>query len=74
VLGGTSIMGGIGDMKGTILGALIIAVLNSGLTVLRIPIAVQNIVQGFVLMVSLICYFYINKSAAKKQPLLKSQT
>jgi ribose/xylose/arabinose/galactoside ABC-type transport system permease subunit len=72
VLGGTSIMGGIGDMKGTILGALIIAVLNSGLTVLGIPIAVQNIVQGFVLMVSLVCYFYINRSIVRKQLLLKS--
>jgi ribose/xylose/arabinose/galactoside ABC-type transport system permease subunit len=73
VLGGTSILGGIGDMKGTIVASLIIAVLNSGLTVMGIPIAVQNIVQGFVLMVSLVCYFYINRHVAKKQLLLKSQ-
>lgn len=38
VLGGTSINGGIGDMKGTLLGTLIIATLNSGLTVMNIPI------------------------------------
>ena len=59
VLGGTSIMGGIGDMKGTILATLIISVLNSGLTVLEIPIAAQTIVQGLVLVISLIAYFVI---------------
>jgi ribose/xylose/arabinose/galactoside ABC-type transport system permease subunit len=60
VLGGTSIMGGIGDMKGTILATLIIAVLNSGLTVLNIPIAAQTIVQGSILVISLVSYFVIN--------------
>ena len=60
VLGGTSINGGIGDMKGTILGTLIIATLNSGLTVLNIPIDVQTIVQGAVLMVALIAYAVLN--------------
>jgi ribose/xylose/arabinose/galactoside ABC-type transport system permease subunit len=60
VLGGTSIMGGIGDMKGTILATLIIAVLNSGLTVLNIPIAAQTIVHGSILVVSLVSYFVIN--------------
>jgi ribose/xylose/arabinose/galactoside ABC-type transport system permease subunit len=60
VLGGTSIMGGIGDMKGTILGTLIIAVLNSGLTVLNIPIAAQTIVHGIILIISLVSYFILN--------------
>ena len=73
VLGGTSILGGIGDMKGTIISALIVAVLNSGLTVLGIPIAVQNIVHGIVLIVSLVCYFFVNRSIAQKT-FLKNQT
>ena len=67
VLGGTSIMGGIGDIKGTVLAALIIAVLNSGLTVLRIPIAAQTIVQGSILVISLVCYSVINTRRVKKQ-------
>lgn len=66
VLGGTSINGGIGDMKGTILGTLIIATLNSGLTVLNIPIDVQTIVQGSVLIVALISYAIVNEKAKKK--------
>ncbi|MDY3919159.1 MAG: ABC transporter permease [Candidatus Limivivens sp.] len=67
VLGGTSINGGIGDMKGTILGTLIIATLNSGLTVLNIPIDVQTIVQGVVLMIALISYALLNERAKKKK-------
>ena len=67
VLGGTSIMGGIGDMKGTVLATLIVAVLNSGLVVLRIPIATQTIVHGSILVISLICYSIINSQRVQKQ-------
>lgn len=63
VLGGANINGGIGDMKGTIIATLIIAVLNSGLTVLNIPIDVQTIVQGSVLLLSLIVYSIIYERA-----------
>ncbi len=73
VLGGTSINGGIGDMKGTILGTLIIATLNSGLTVLNIPIDVQTIVQGAVLMIALIAYALVN-TRVKKNKIIKVQT
>ena len=67
VLGGTSINGGIGNMKGTILGTLIIATLNSGLTVLNIPIDVQTVVQGGVLIAALIIYAVVNEHTKKKR-------
>jgi ribose/xylose/arabinose/galactoside ABC-type transport system permease subunit len=67
VLGGTSIMGGIGDMRGTILATLIIAVLNSGLTVLNIPIAAQTIVHGLILIISLVSYFILNNRMIKSR-------
>jgi len=70
VLGGTSITGGVGDMKGTILGTLIIATLNSGLTVMNIPIDVQTIVQGTVLIVALIASSIVQKRA-KQSTILK---
>lgn len=59
VLGGTSIMGGVGDMKGTIIATLIIAVMTSGLTVMGIPYDAQTIVQGVVLLISLTAYALI---------------
>ncbi|MDR0404063.1 MAG: ABC transporter permease [Treponema sp.] len=65
VLGGTSIMGGSGDMRGTILASLIIAVLNSGLTVLNIPIAAQTIVHGMILVISLVSYFILDQRISR---------
>lgn len=59
VLGETSIMGGVGDMKGTIIATLIIAVMTSGLTVMGIPYDAQTIVQGVVLLISLTAYALI---------------
>lgn len=67
VLGGTSILGGSGDMRGTIIATFIIAVLNSGLTVLNIPIDVQTIIQGSVLVISLITYALLNERAKKNR-------
>lgn len=67
VLGGTSIMGGVGDMRGTILGTLIIATLNSGLTVMNIPIDVQTIVQGAVLIIALIACSIVQVNAKKRK-------
>lgn len=67
VLGGTSITGGVGDMKGTILGTLILATLNSGLTVMNIPIDVQTIVQGMVLIVALIACAVVNTRQKQKR-------
>ena len=67
VLGGTSILGGYGDMKGTIIATFIIAILNSGLTVLNIPIAMQTIVQGTVLVISLIAYAVLGEREKRKK-------
>ncbi len=73
VLGGTSINGGVGTMAGTIIAMLIIAVLNSGLTVLNIPLDVQTIVQGMVLMISLIAYALIAKRGGRVSGVSKKQ-
>jgi ribose/xylose/arabinose/galactoside ABC-type transport system permease subunit len=67
VLGGTSILGGSGEILSTLIAALIVAVLNSGLTVLNIPIDTQIIVQGTVLIVSLIAYSLLNERVRQKQ-------
>jgi ribose/xylose/arabinose/galactoside ABC-type transport system permease subunit len=71
LLGGTSILGGAGDMKGTILATLIIAVLNSGLTVLNIPITTQTIVHGMILVISLISYSVLRGRAGSKKSAIR---
>jgi len=67
VLGGTSILGGAGDMRGTILAALIIAVLNSGLNVAGMSIDKQTIVHGLILVVSLLSYAVLNDRARRSR-------
>lgn len=50
VIGGTSLMGGKGTVAGTLVGALIIGVLNNGLTLLNIPDEIKQIVIGLVII------------------------
>jgi ribose transport system permease protein len=50
VIGGTSIFGGVGSYTGTILGALILSVLNSMLTFLNVGQAIQQVVYGLIVL------------------------
>ncbi|HEY7710847.1 MAG TPA: ABC transporter permease, partial [Candidatus Entotheonella sp.] len=50
VIGGTSIFGGVGGYTGTILGALILSVLNSMLTFLNVGQAIQQVVYGVIVL------------------------
>lgn len=52
VLGGSSVMGGVGNVWGTLVGVLIIIIINNGLNLLQINPYVQTIVKGVILAVS----------------------
>ena len=52
VIGGTSLAGGKGSIVGTIIGALIISVLNNGLQIMSIPQEWQNVILGVVILVA----------------------
>jgi ribose transport system permease protein len=52
VIGGTSLAGGKGSMVGTVIGALIISVLNNGLQIMSIPQEWQGVVLGTVILVA----------------------
>jgi len=52
VIGGTSLAGGKGSVVGTVIGALIISVLNNGLQIMSIPQEWQNVVLGLVILVA----------------------
>ncbi len=50
VIGGTSLAGGIGTIYGALLGALMMQSIQSGMALLNLPAAFQNIVVGTVLV------------------------
>jgi ribose transport system permease protein len=52
VVGGTPLTGGIGSIRGTILGALIITILSNGMNIVGLDPYFQNIVKGLVLVMS----------------------
>lgn len=57
VIGGTSIVGGSGGYIGTIAGVGIMILINSLLTVLNVPEAVKQIVQGSLIIVLLLAVY-----------------
>ena len=54
VIGGTSLSGGKGSILGTVLGAIIIGVLNNGLVLLNISPFWQQVVKGLVILLAVI--------------------
>ena len=63
VIGGTSIFGGSGTYTGTILGALILGVLQSMLTFLSAGVAVQQIIYGLIVVILAWLYAVIARAA-----------
>jgi ribose transport system permease protein len=56
IIGGTSIFGGRGGYSGTIIGALILTVLNSILTLLDVPESVRQILYGTIILLLAAAY------------------
>lgn len=52
VIGGASLMGGVGNISGTLIGAFIIGVLRNGLNMAGVSAFIQQIVIGFVVILA----------------------
>lgn len=66
ILGGTSFVGGIGSVVGTLFGALIIATLNNGLTLLNVSFFWQLVVKGLVIIIAVALDKYRHKGAGAR--------
>lgn len=61
VMGGTSINGGRGSIIGTLVGALMLGVLNNGLNMMGVSPYLQNIIKGLIILLAI----YISRSSSK---------
>lgn len=62
VIGGTSLTGGVGYISGTIIGALIIGVLNNGLTLVGVSPDWQQIIKAVIIVGAVVLDSYRQKS------------
>lgn len=62
VLGGTSLSGGKGWIVGTLIGAMIIGVLDNGLNLLNVSSFYQQVVKGIVILIAVL----LDRSKSKK--------
>src|SRR5262245_21152845 len=58
VIGGTSLAGGVGRITGTVIGTVILGVMTSGFTFLRIDAYYQEIIKGIVIVAAVIADQY----------------
>jgi D-xylose transport system permease protein len=52
VIGGTSLMGGVGHVRGTIVGLFMLAVLANGMSILGIPQDWQEVIKGLIIILA----------------------
>jgi ribose transport system permease protein len=65
ILGGTSLFGGVGTVVGSLIGALIIATLNDGLTLMNVSFFWQLVVRGVVIIVAVTIDLFRNRATAR---------
>ena len=65
VVGGTSMSGGSGRLGGTLIGVLIIGVLNNGLNLMGVDSNWQYIVKGVVILLAVYVDFIRNRKAGR---------
>lgn len=65
VIGGTSLTGGVGRITGTVIGTVILGVMTSGFTFLRVDAYYQEIVKGIIIVAAVVVDVYRQKGRKK---------
>lgn len=66
VVGGTSLAGGVGTILGTVIGALIVGIINNIQTLLHVHTYWQQIVQGLIILIAVIIDILSKRASVKK--------
>lgn len=66
-LGGVSIAGGEGKISGTVIGVIILGILDNGLVLMSVNTNWQSVIKGLILLaaVAIDCYQVVNKNKKK---------
>ncbi|PIE76940.1 MAG: ribose ABC transporter permease [Clostridiales bacterium] len=67
IIGGTTLSGGVGTMSGTLIGALLMSVLGTGLMSLGLPQQYQTFFTGFVVILAVLLDIYRSKKLGIKK-------
>ena len=54
IIGGTSLAGGVGTVRGTLIGLIFIGVIINGMTLLNVPTDVQYVVRGLLILIAVL--------------------
>ena len=65
VIGGSSLNGGIGTIPGTVIGILMIGVINNGMNLMGVSSFYQQIVKGFIILGAVILDIMISRRKSK---------
>lgn len=66
VIGGASTMGGVGTVFGTVLGVVLLGIINNGLILAKIPTFWQGIVMGSIILIAISADMISHKRAQNK--------
>ncbi|MBA4493038.1 ABC transporter permease [Paenactinomyces guangxiensis] len=67
VIGGASLTGGVGTIMGTLLGVILVGLVNNALVLLDVSVYWQSLVTGLVLIVAVTLDVFNNRRKLKKQ-------
>lgn len=72
VLGGASFTGGVGTISGTLIGAIVIGVINNGLNMLNVESFWQYVAKGVVILMAVMVDVLRKKSVENKKRIVKA--
>jgi len=64
-IGGASPAGGVGKVAGAIVGAMVVGILNNGMSIMGVPVAMRQVVMGLALLAAVIFDVLSKQRAAK---------
>jgi D-xylose transport system permease protein len=65
VIGGTSLLGGVGSVRGSIIGAFFIGAMNNGMSLMDIPEFYQKVIKGVIIILAV--WIDTRESGARKK-------